>query len=123
MAKADGPQYVLTQGEGVAVNTEYVVSDTMRFEMLARDILLRRIGTTGRQLIDACLQLEELYTGPLYVPNFGDSSFYVRQRRIYQAKFVDCMMRGIATALELDDLPSHHGSSRRRCARPPCART
>lgn len=102
---ADGPQYVLTQGEGVAVNTEYVVSDTMRFEMLARDILLRRIGTTGRQLIDACLQLEELYTGPLYVPNFGDSSFYVRQRRIYQAKFVDCMMRGIATALELDDLP------------------
>ena len=102
---ADGPQYVLTQGEGVAVNTEYVVSDTMRFEMLARDILLRRIGTTGRQLIDACLQLEELYTGPLYVPNFGDSSFYVRQRRIYQAKFVDCMMRGIAIALELDDLP------------------
>ena len=33
----DGPQYVLTQGEGVAINTEYVVSDTMRSMRLARD--------------------------------------------------------------------------------------
>lgn len=99
-----GPQYVLTQGEGVAINAEYVVSDTMRFEALARDILLRRMGSTGRQIIDACLKLEEIYTGPLYVPNFGETAFYVRQRRIYQTKFIDCMMRGIATALELDDL-------------------
>lgn len=101
----DGPQYVLTQGEGVAINTEYVVSDTMRFDALARDILLGRARTTGRQLIEACLRLDELYTGPLYVPNFGDTSFYVRQRRLYQTKFVDCMMRGAHVALELDDLP------------------
>lgn len=100
-----GPQYVLTQGEGVAINTEYVVSDTMHFEALARDILLRRMGTTGRQLVEACLRLEELYAGPLYVPNFGDSSFFVRQRRAFQMKFIDCMMRGVAAALELDDLP------------------
>lgn len=101
----EGPQYVLTQGEGVAINTEYVVSDTMRFDALARDILLGRARTTGRQLIEACLQLDELYAGPLYVPNFGDTSFYVRQRRLYQTKFVDCMMRGAHVALELDDLP------------------
>lgn len=100
----EGPRYVLTQGEGVAVNTEYVVSDTMRFEVLARDILLRRMGSTGRQLVDACLQLEEIYTGPLYVPNFGDAAYFVRQRRVFQMKFIDCMMRGVAAALELDDM-------------------
>lgn len=102
---AEGPQYVLAQGEGVAVNTEYVVSDTMRFDALARDILLRRTGTTGRQLVDACLRLDEIYTGPLYVPNVGDTEYYVHQRHVYQTKFVDCMMRGIGAALEMDDLP------------------
>lgn len=102
---AEGPQYVLAQGEGVAINTEYVVSDTMRFDALARDILLRRTGTTGRQLVDACLRLDEIYTGPLYVPNVGDTEYYVHQRHVYQTKFVDCMMRGIGAALEMDDLP------------------
>ena len=102
---AEGPQYVLAQGEGVAINTEYVVSDTMRFDALARDILLRRTGTTGRQLVDACLRLDELYTGPLYVPNVGDTEYYAHQRHVYQTKFVDCMMRGIGAALEMDDLP------------------
>lgn len=102
---AEGPQYVLAQGEGVAVNTEYVVSDTMRFDALARDILLGRTGTTGRQLVDACLRLDEIYTGPLYVPNVGDTEYYVHQRHVYQTKFVDCMMRGIGAALEMDDLP------------------
>lgn len=99
-----GPQYVLTQGDGVAINTEYVGSDTMHFEVLARDILLGRSGTAGRQLIDACLKLDEAYTGPLYVPNDGDTSFFARQRQVYQTKFVDCMMKGIEVALELDDL-------------------
>lgn len=102
---AEGPQYVLAQGEGVAINTEYVVSDTMRFDALARDILLRRTGTTGRQLVDACLRLDEVYTGPLYVPNVGDTEYYAHQRHVYQTKFVDCMMRGIGAALEMDDLP------------------
>lgn len=102
---AEGPQYVLAQGEGVAINTEYVVSDTMRFDALARDILLRRTGTTGRQLVDACLRLDEIYTGPLYVPNVGDTEYYAHQRHVYQTKFVDCMMRGIGAALEMDDLP------------------
>lgn len=102
---AEGPQYVLAQGEGVAINTEYVVSDTMRFDALARDILLRRTGTTGRQLVGACLRLDEIYTGPLYVPNVGDTEYYAHQRHVYQTKFVDCMMRGIGAALEMDDLP------------------
>lgn len=101
-----GPQYVITQGEGVAINSEYVASDTMLFDRLARDILLRRSGTTGRQLIEACLALEEIYTGPLYVPTYGDATYFVRQRRVYEGKFIDCMMRGIATALEMDDLPA-----------------
>lgn len=102
----NGPQYVITQGEGVAVNSEYVTSDVMLFDRLARDILLRRSGTTGRQLIEACLALDELYAGPLYVPTYGDAAYFVAQRKVYEGKFIDCMMRGIAVALEMEDLPA-----------------
>ncbi|MDO4437422.1 MAG: BTAD domain-containing putative transcriptional regulator [Coriobacteriaceae bacterium] len=102
----DGPQYVLTQGEGVAINNELVSSDTMQFDMLARHILLGGTNVSSRQVIDECLKLEELYAGPLYVPNFGDSTYYMRQRRLYVTKFVDCMMHGISVAVEMDDLPA-----------------
>lgn len=101
----EGPQYVLTQGEGVAINGELVSADTMQFDLLARHILLGGSSVSGRQVIEACLKLEELYIGPLYVPNFGNSAYYLRQRRLYVSKFVDCMMRGISIAVELDDLP------------------
>lgn len=103
---ADGPQYVLTQGEGVALNMEYVVSDTACFDALARDVLLRRTGTSSREIIETCLKIEEIYKGPLYVPESGNTSYYLRVRRVYQMKFADCMVRGIEAALEMDDLPS-----------------
>lgn len=101
-----GPQYVLTQGDGVALNGEYVASDVSRFNVLARDVLLKRTGTSGRQIIESCLKMEELYAGPLYVVEMGDSTFHARQRRLYAAKFVDCMLRGVETALALEDLPT-----------------
>lgn len=101
-----GPQYILTQGNGIAINSEYVMSDVMRFDMLARDILLKRTGTSGRQIIESCLKMEELYTGPLYVADSGDTAFFVRARQSYAAKFIDCMLRGVDAALELEDLPS-----------------
>lgn len=103
---ADGPQYVLTQGEGVALNAEYVMSDTMCFDALARDVLLRRAGTSSRELIETCLKIEEIYKGPLYVPDSGCTAYYLHMRRAYQMKFADCMVRGIEAALEMDDLPS-----------------
>ena len=101
-----GPQYLLTQGDGLALNAEFVSSDVVRFDMLAREILLRRTGTSGRQIIESCLKMEQLYAGQLYVPEYGDVSFFLRMRRSYTTKFIDCMLRGIETAVELDDLPS-----------------
>ncbi len=101
-----GPQYVLTQGEGIAFNTEYIASDVAQFDALARDVLLKRTGTSGRQIIESCLKLEELYVGPLYVAELGDPTFHIRQRKLYVAKFVDCMLRGVETALALEDMPS-----------------
>lgn len=101
-----GPQYVLTQGDGIAINSEFVSADTGRFDMLARDILLKRAGVSGKQIIDMCLSMEELYTGPLYVPDTGDVVFFQRMRRAYASKFIDCMLRGIDVALEMDDLSS-----------------
>lgn len=101
-----GPQYLLTQGDGLALNAEFVSSDVVRFDMLAREILLRRTGTSGRQIIESCLKMEQLYSGQLYVPEYGDVTFFLRMRRSYMTKFIDCMLRGIETAVELDDLPS-----------------
>lgn len=101
-----GPQYLLTQGEGLAINTEYVMSDVAHFDILARDVLLKRTGTSGRQIIESCLKLEELYAGPLYVSDLGDTSFHLRMRKLYLAKFVDCMLRGVEAALVLEDLPT-----------------
>lgn len=101
-----GPQYVLAQGDGLAVNVDYVISDTMRFEMLARDALLKRTGTSGRQIVEACLRLDEVYAGALFVPRSGSPDYFVRMRRAYANRFVDCMLRGVAAALEMDDLAS-----------------
>lgn len=103
---ASGPQYLLMQGDGLALNAEFVSSDVVRFDALAREILLKRTGTSGRQIIESCLKLEQLYAGQLYVPEYGDVSFFLRMRRSYTVKFIDCMLRGIEAALELDDLPS-----------------
>lgn len=101
-----GPQYVIAQGDGLAVNVDYVISDTMRFEMLARDALLKRTGTSGRQIVEACLRLDEVYAGALFVPRSGSPDYFARMRRAYANRFVDCMLRGVAAALEMDDIAS-----------------
>ena len=88
------------------MNMEYVVSDTACFDALARDVLLRRTGTSSREIIETCLKIEEIYLWPLYAPESGNTSYYLRVRRVYQMKFADCMVRGIEAALEMDDLPS-----------------
>ena len=71
-----------------------------------RNVLLRRTGTSSREIIETCLKIEEIYKGPLYVPESGNTSYYLRVRRVYQMKFADCMVRGIEAALGMDDLPS-----------------
>lgn len=102
--KAGGPQYVITQAEGLALNREFVCSDIVRFDMLAREVLLRRTPTSGRQIVESCLKLEELYRGPLFVPDTGSAGFFLRCRKSYLGKYVDCLVRGIDAAVEEDDL-------------------
>ena len=99
-----GPQYVLVQGEGVALNSEFVSSDVARFDLLARDVLLRRAGVSGQQILESCLKIEQMYAGPLFVPESGDTAFFVRMRRAYLSRFIDCMIRGVEVALEIDDV-------------------
>lgn len=101
-----GPQYVVTQADGVGLNTEHVQTDLMRFDALAKEILIKRTGVSLRQVVDACLRLEEVYKGPLFVPDCGDTRYFVRMRRAYQSKFIDCMVRGIDAAIEENDLLS-----------------
>lgn len=102
----EGPQYVLVQGEGISLNLEYVVTDIMRFEMIAREVLLKRKGITAPQIIDGCLKIEQLYAGPLYVPEAGSGEFFEQMREAYRMKFVDCMLRGVDAAIEEGDLPT-----------------
>ena len=97
---------VIKQGKSIGLNAEFVTTDLMQFDMLARQVLLKRTGMTNRQLIDACLKMEQIYTGALYVPYSGDVTCFVRLRRSYQSKFIDCMVRGIDLSIEENDLPS-----------------
>ena len=98
-----GPQYLLKQGDGIAVNPEYVTSDVARFEMLAREVLLSHAGLSVPELIERCLKVEEVYTGPLYVPDQGSPAFFMRMRGVLRGKFSDCMVRGIEAALDEED--------------------
>lgn len=102
----DGLQYILVQGDGIAFNTDYVTSDVKRFNELAREVLVGHMRMSAPQIIETCLKIEELYTGPLYVPDRGAPIFFVRMRRLLQSKFTDCMMRGIETAIEEEDMSS-----------------
>ncbi|MBE6469889.1 MAG: hypothetical protein E7001_08115 [Coriobacteriaceae bacterium] len=102
----DGPQYVLTHGDGLGLNTEYVSADTTEFNMLVRAILLQRDGrgSAARAVIDACLKLEKLYVGPLYIPGSGDVTFFRRMRRVCESKYIDCLVKGIDAAMEEEDV-------------------
>ena len=101
--KAGGPQYVITQGDGIALNGEFVVSDVLRFEQLAREILLRDPKATSQQTIEACLKLEQLYRGPLFVPDRGNPAYFLKLRRAFLTRFVDCMMVGVDLALDAEN--------------------
>lgn len=101
-----GPQYILTQGEGVSLNGEFVLSDVKRFDILARSILLGADSSSASQTIEACLKLEQIYNGPLFIPDCGDPRHFVYMRKLYAAKFVDCILKGIDVALEQKDTAS-----------------
>ncbi len=94
-----GPQYILSQGDGIGLNTEYIASDVAEFDLLVRSILLQRAGTSPQVVIDACLKLEKLYLGPLYTPGFGEIAFFTRMRRVYESKYIDCLIQGIDAAM------------------------
>lgn len=98
-----GPQYVLTQGDGVALNSEYVYSDVRQFDTLARSVLLAGEGVSAQQVIEICLKIEQLYRGPLYVPDSGDPTFFIEMRRTFLTKFVDCMVTGVDMALQIEN--------------------
>ncbi|WP_158095265.1 BTAD domain-containing putative transcriptional regulator [Collinsella sp. An2] len=98
--RKEGVSYLITQGDGIAINTEYISSDVMVFNALARQVLLRRTGVSAPQLIELCLKIEEVYCGPLYVPDRDAPAFFRNMRKVMQSKFIDCMMRGVDLAID-----------------------
>lgn len=102
---AGGPTYVVAQGDGVALNPEFVTTDVAAFNALARDVLLRRDDLPAPRLVESCLKLEELYAGPLYQPTRGATDFFDRARAALRAKFLDCMVAGASAALAEGQLP------------------
>lgn len=99
-----GPQYLLVQGEGLALNREYATSDTSLFDTVAREVLTHGDRLEPKQTVEACLKLERIYRGPLHVPDAGDPTLFTRMRDMYASKYVDCMVRGIDEALGMDNL-------------------
>lgn len=104
--RKDGPQYVVTQADAISFNGDYVTSDIRRFDALAREVLLRKTGRSAQEVIDDCLKLEEVYAGPLFIPSIGNTQFFVQLRRMYQSKFIDCMIRGIDLSVEAGNTAS-----------------
>lgn len=104
--RRDGPQYLMTQGDGLSLNSEYVDSDVVRFNELAREILLGHLKMSASQLIALCLKVEGLYVGPLVIPDRCNIPYFKHMRHTLQAKFIDCMLRGIDVAIEEEDVNS-----------------
>lgn len=102
----DGKSCVLIQNECIGLNGDYVKTDVRLFDQISREVLGNRTGARGPHLIELCLKIEQLYAGPLYVPNGCNPTYFLRMRRIMKSKYIDCMIRGANAALEENDLQS-----------------
>lgn len=102
----DGKSCVLIQNECIGLNSDYVKTDVRLFDQISREVLGNRTGARGPHLVELCLKIEQLYAGPLYVPNGCNPTYFLRMRRIMQPKFIDCMIKGANAALEENDLQS-----------------
>lgn len=102
----DGKSCVLIQNECIGLNGDYVKADVRLFDQISREVLGNRTGARGPHLIELCLKIEQLYAGPLYVPNGCNPTYFLRMRRIMESKYIDCMIRGANAALEENDLQS-----------------
>ena len=102
----DGKSCVLIQNECIGLNGDYVKTDVRLFDQISREVLGNRTGARGPHLVELCLKIEQLYAGPLYVPNGCNPTYFLRMRRIMESKYIDCMIRGANVALEENDLQS-----------------
>ena len=102
----DGKSCVLIQNECIGLNGDYVKTDVRLFDQISREVLGNRTGARGPHLVELCLKIEQLYAGPLYVPNGCNPTYFLRMRRIMESKYIDCMIRGANAALEENDLQS-----------------
>lgn len=102
----DGKSCVLIQNECIGLNGDCVKTDVRLFDQISREVLGNRTGARGPHLIELCLKIEQLYAGPLYVPNGCNPTYFLRMRRIMESKYIDCMIRGANAALEENDLQS-----------------
>ena len=101
-----GPNHLLVQGSGVAINLEYVSSDVFVFDQLVRQVLLNHSGLSAAQTIELCLKVEQVYRGPLYLPEHDNRAFFLHERHVLSSRFADCMIRGVEVALGENDLTS-----------------
>ncbi len=102
----DGKSCVVIQNDCIGLNPNYVKTDVRVFDLITREVLAKREGACGPHLIELCLKVEQLYTGPLFVPDGCNPAFFLRMQRILQSKFIDCIVKGANAALEENDLQS-----------------
>ena len=103
---SDGPQYVVTQGDCLGFNADYADSDVGLFNELAREVLLARTDVPSAKVIEFALRAEQLYVGPIIVPEAGDLTYFTQVRDATQSRFFDCMIKGANLAIEEEDLPT-----------------
>ena len=81
----DGKSCVLIQNECIGLNGDYVKTDVRLFDQISREVLGNRTGARGPHLVELCLKVEQLYAGPLYVPNGCNPTFFLRMLRIMES--------------------------------------
>lgn len=79
----DGKSCVLIQNECIGLNGDYVKTDVRLFDQISREVLGNRTGARGPHLIELCLKIEQLYAGPLYVPNGCNPTYFLRMRALW----------------------------------------
>ena len=94
----EGTQYIVTHGDSIGLNSDYVATDVQQFDNLVRNVLLHSSTISTDELLDACLKLESIYSGPIYIPEDIPSDFFTYTQEAYENKFIDAMVVGCKAA-------------------------
>lgn len=97
----DMPLVIANKAQGaLSLNCALFATDVDVFEGKARQLL--DLSSGGREAIDLCREIEEVYTGDLFVPSTDGMGIMSTRSRELRSLFADAMIAGARAAMGLD---------------------